>query len=194
MPYLEKLKDYFNHGESVRHMRPNELREYYENLRATENDVLRQCADKAVPQILLGVLLHEIGHNLGLRHNFYGSIDKKNFDQNDEGVVEHPSSSVMEYTGAFSEMPAGPRAYDRAAIRFGYANAVKLKDETLDNGEVKKGEIVTFSTDKSMTLQLAERGEEKHEFLYCSDLRPRHLIKLTPCVLAKIKGQHHLKK
>jgi hypothetical protein len=54
------------------------------------------------------IILHEVGHTLGLRHNFKGSL-------------EPPSSSVMDYVNdegraALSE----PGAYDVAAVRYLY--------------------------------------------------------------------------
>jgi len=55
------------------------------------------------------VLAHEIGHVLGLRHNFKGSLLP-------------PSSSLMDYLDDFTdaiEAPT-PQAYDRDAIRFLY--------------------------------------------------------------------------
>lgn len=41
-----------------------------------------------LPQIWIPTLIHELGHNLGLRHNFAASEDKKNFLSEDELVQE----------------------------------------------------------------------------------------------------------
>lgn len=56
-----------------------------------------------------GTTAHEIGHCLGLRHNFAGSADMKNL----EG--DQKSTSIMDYHTK-SEHFRGPGAYDRAAI------------------------------------------------------------------------------
>src|SRR5690606_2233187 len=41
--------------------------------------ILTQCAQKMVQKVALGALIHEMGHNFGLRHNFKGSHDQSNF-------------------------------------------------------------------------------------------------------------------
>ena len=55
------------------------------------------------------VILHEVGHMLGLRHNFKGSLVP-------------PSSSVMDYLDDLTDaiQAPTPQAYDRDAIRFLY--------------------------------------------------------------------------
>jgi hypothetical protein len=59
------------------------------------------------------VAAHEVGHMLGLRHNFKGSLVP-------------PSSSVMEYSFTTDAIAiAGPQAYDVAALRYLY----QLSDE-----------------------------------------------------------------
>ncbi|MCB0392961.1 MAG: hypothetical protein KDD25_00285, partial [Bdellovibrionales bacterium] len=71
-----------------------------------------------IDTLLYRVAIHEFGHNLNLRHNFYGSVDKKNFphahpaedrfgnpivyekDGKLEPLVTQPiTSSVMDYLG-----------------------------------------------------------------------------------------------
>jgi len=97
--------------------------------------------DKFAEQYLQSVVLHEAGHNFGLRHNFAAAIyplDKlhdKRFTET-HGLV----NSVMHYTpvnlsppgkpqGDFFQLRLGP--YDEWAIRYGYSKfgAKKPADE-----------------------------------------------------------------
>lgn len=100
--------------------------------------------DKALavilPEIWIPTLIHELGHNLGLRHNFAGSEDKNNFYSSEElakmGIDHHaPFSSVMDYGNDLKTLPALGK-YDIAALRFGYLRKVEVlkseKEEVLD--------------------------------------------------------------
>lgn len=77
----------------------------------------RMTADEFVRTWLHEVVIHEVGHNWGLRHNFKGSLGVN--------VAEkHPSYSVMDYNddqliidGLFLKKPG---SYDNEAIRYGY--------------------------------------------------------------------------
>ncbi len=91
--------------------------------------------------ILYRVAIHEFGHNLGLRHNFYGSVDAKNFRQHAE--AHHQSTaSVMDYQDLTDEMDEvwDWEAYDEAALTYAYSN-----------GEIDLGK------------------KNKTTFLYCTD-------------------------
>ena len=67
-----------------------------------------------VEQFLMHILAHEIGHTLGLRHNFKGSLLP-------------PTSSVMEYTSyEDSAIAPGPQAYDDAVIKLLYGISTEL--------------------------------------------------------------------
>jgi hypothetical protein len=61
---------------------------------------------------------HELGHTLGLRHNFKGSL-------------QPPSSSVMEYMTTSDTVATGPHvgSYDRAAVRYLYGLSPDLPTE-----------------------------------------------------------------
>lgn len=72
--------------------------------------------EKYMEGYMLEIVAHEIGHNLGLRHNFKGNLGAYETVQ-EEGSV---SRSVMEYLGRpFRHLNTiGP--YDRMAIAYGY--------------------------------------------------------------------------
>ncbi|MDP7038014.1 MAG: zinc-dependent metalloprotease [Myxococcota bacterium] len=104
-------------------------------------------------EIYRGVMAHEVGHTLGLRHNFSGSIDALNFhdefwDSYDEtsGKIEYidsatqsPTSaerymysSIMDYDARFfADSLQGIGKYDVATIKFGYGNLIETFDVTV---------------------------------------------------------------
>lgn len=104
-------------------------------------------------RILSGLLEHEVGHTIGLRHNFEGSSDALNFfdefwdlkqenlqfgapmtdNQKNAGMTELQYSTVMDYGARFNADIRGLGKYDYAAIRFGYGDLV----ETFPKGAIK---------------------------------------------------------
>ena len=66
--------------------------------------------------IIADFLVHEVGHNLGLRHNFEGSADNANFDVIDEAVAT--ATTTMDYVVGMTV----PGSYDREAMRYGYGD------------------------------------------------------------------------
>ena len=81
-------------------------------------------------RILFGLMSHELGHVLGLRHNFYGSFDSRHWREG--GEKDHDllkTSSIMDYLN-IKDMASGPlRAlwgpYDEAALVYGYSGGKK---------------------------------------------------------------------
>ncbi|WP_083457087.1 zinc-dependent metalloprotease [Sandaracinus amylolyticus] len=75
--------------------------------------------ERIIEDVVSHVAIHEFGHTLSLRHNFYGSIDAHHFDEGDL------SSSVMDYVTSQEEAgsPRGWGQYDRAALSWIYGNA-----------------------------------------------------------------------
>lgn len=128
-----------------------------------ENDIVDTCGRALFKQHLIHTVMHELGHNFGLRHNFYGSVDKANFPVN---VKNSFTSSVMEYTS--SDHGAAPIAadgkssvmgwYDIAAIRWGYSDQLFSKD-------MKQ----VLKTDSKSPLKSQESFKASRPFMYCSD-------------------------
>lgn len=113
-----------------------------------------QTKQDILDSIVYRVSIHEFGHNLNLRHNFYGTVDNANFRlhekaetrkylapmKDDKGnlvkdesgaQVYFPqvSSSVMDYLRLQDEY-ASPRTwedYDRAAIFYAYSSGKELE-------------------------------------------------------------------
>lgn len=110
--------------------------------------------------ILTGLALHEVGHTVGLRHNFSGSYDALNYhprywELRDDGnmrprawdpitereidgrISEYAYSTVMDYGHNFVVTDAhGLGHYDRAALKMGYADLVEVFEEVPDTTEV----------------------------------------------------------
>lgn len=118
--------------------------------------------DALLPFVWVPVLVHEMGHNLGLRHNFGASEDKANFYTQDElkemGIKRSFNySSVMDYAyRTTNELPIMGK-YDIAALRFGYAEKVELANGELVDLQVHRKEpkelkAYNFCTDEHVGL------------------------------------------
>ncbi|MCB0350788.1 MAG: zinc-dependent metalloprotease [Bdellovibrionales bacterium] len=90
--------------------------------------------DTLLPFVWVPTLIHEVGHTLGLRHNFAGSEDKVNFytekELSDMGISrQFDYSSVMDYGYKSTNELQIMGKYDIAALRFGYAEKILLADD-----------------------------------------------------------------
>ncbi len=112
-------------------------------------------------RIFRGVMAHEIGHTVGLRHNFQGSWDTMNFfdkywelrkenfkypetldelysvsaptdAQTEGGMTNYMYSSIMDYHSRFNGDFSGLGKYDHAAILFAYTFGT-YEDIQVDN-------------------------------------------------------------
>ncbi len=99
--------------------------------------------DDFMQQFVADLVMHEVGHCLGLRHNFAGSTQWRLSEMTNDAKVRERglSASVMDYTpvntaavlrgeGVFFNVAPGP--YDLWAIEYGYTqfNAKSPADET----------------------------------------------------------------
>lgn len=73
-------------------------------------------------------LLHEVGHAIGLVHNFKGSFDKANFNFAGEETNRN-YTSIMDYIAAPEMEYQGPGTYDVHALRAAYTGLVELSDD-----------------------------------------------------------------
>lgn len=93
----------------------------------------RDATDEEITNaIVADFLIHEVGHNLGLRHNFIGSAD---WGHADEGAS---SSTTMDYVIGLTH----PGAYDRDAMRYAY-------------GEGAHDDTFLYCTDEDLDLEPA---------------------------------------
>jgi len=120
-----------------------------------------------LPEIWIPTLIHELGHNLGLRHNFAASEDKANFLSDEELLksgIEHkiPFSSVMDYGNDLKTLPVLGK-YDIAALQFGYLRKVTVNTGT----EEQLVDIPT--TLEALKPQLEKEAKVLKSFQYCTD-------------------------
>ncbi|MEL6185280.1 MAG: zinc-dependent metalloprotease, partial [Myxococcota bacterium] len=119
-----------------------EVDPHWEGMAESFKDVPREERYRVVSERLIKhVILHELGHNVGLAHNFEGTYDAMNYapqfwrlqDASDAEKVtgrqdEFRHTTVMEYMSAKGAFADFMGSYDEAAIRFGYANQVQVFD------------------------------------------------------------------
>jgi hypothetical protein len=80
-----------------------------------------EYSERIIEDVIFHVAIHEFGHNLSLRHNFYGSVDAKHMADNEV------SASVMDYVRPWEETGThrGWGGYDRAALSWIYGTPEK---------------------------------------------------------------------
>ncbi|MCK6510813.1 zinc-dependent metalloprotease [Myxococcota bacterium] len=133
--------------------------------------------------IFYGTQAHEIGHTLGLRHNFEASADEPNYfkDYNElkakqgenvpgeDGDNRHRwfymYSSIMDYHGERYGDVVGIGKYDHAAIMYGYGSRLEISDENLN---LSRSNLATYFADIEKQIQSAKTGIYKDMF---SDIR-----------------------
>ncbi len=156
-----------------------------------ENKVVFSCLEKIVPKRIEAIVVHEMGHTLGLRHNFFGSFDKKNSFQNikqlesvyprnqfpdlyaqnlpnnDESMLIK-YSSIMDYLDVWLGSDEGaslpvPSVYDIFAMGYLYMNKVPLEGDKLFNG------LVAVDMTKDINTNIASGLGNIRKPLYCTD-------------------------
>ncbi len=120
-----------------------------------------------LPEIWVPTLIHEMGHNLGLRHNFAASEDKANFLSKEElekvgADHEIPFSSVMDYGNDLKTLSVLGK-YDIAALKFGYLRQVEVM-----SGDASS--VVDLeNTLEEIEPKLEASGQTLKKYEYCTD-------------------------
>ncbi len=127
-------------------------------------DQQKKAMDIMVPFVYVSTLVHEMGHSLGLRHNFNGSFDAANFYTEAEaqalGLRSAPAySSIMDYSASELNNLLAMGKYDIAALRFGYAREVELQ-----NGQFAKVPTTLEELEASGSL-----SAERKAYGFCTD-------------------------
>ena len=120
-------------------------------------------------RMIFTLTMHEVGHNLGLRHNFYGSYDETNFPAEyhmlktlgdfglpdpiapGEWIYKYRGSSVMDYYDDMEALYKAPGPYDIAAIKFAYGEKMEVII-----GRDQFGALVTEDIEKQDYLEIVE--------------------------------------
>ena len=124
------------------HLQRREL--YLEKGKEDVEQEIHACADKILPLAAFKTTLHEMGHNINMRHQFAGSADTANFLKNDDfshahiaahledeekaaafDLLQPESASIMDYV---ADPYISPGAYDIAHARFYYAGRIEGAD------------------------------------------------------------------
>jgi hypothetical protein len=112
-------------------------------------------------------LAHELGHNLGLRHNFVASFDKENWKFDGFDPSERDYSSVMDYLSNDHETYDGPGPQDIAAIRAAYAGKLEAADGSLLGLEEARQKLGLESWNRLSREQVSRL--KLRPYLFCSD-------------------------
>ncbi|MEZ9392417.1 zinc-dependent metalloprotease [Vibrio splendidus] len=122
-----------------------------QNTMKTWNDLdldQQKLASEAISMHMFkSTLIHELGHNLGLRHNFMGSTDKAHFYTEEElarstlGHQAKPAaySSIMDYGASIFDELLVFGKYDKAALKFAYAREIETNEFVGDSVNDKTG-------------------------------------------------------
>jgi hypothetical protein len=129
-----------------------------------------QYQERIIEDVVFHVAIHEFGHNLSLRHNFYGSVDAKHMNGSEV------SASVMDYVRPWEETGThrGWGGYDRAALSWIYGTPEK-RDEVMAEDflyctdQHRSRSPLCSAFDLGVTpSQIALNAIERYDWLYSS--------------------------
>ena len=119
--------------------------------------------------VLYRVSIHEFGHNLNLRHNFYGSVDEENFKVGAESIANFKGSNGLSRF-KIVEKPDGAAEYvevakDRKQVSSSVMDYLRLEDE-IGAPWVWEEYDVAAIRDSYEPKGFDDKG---HLYLYCTD-------------------------
>lgn len=131
-------------------------------------DERRIAADALTITTYANTLVHEIGHNVGLRHNFKGSNDAKNFYSEAQtralGLKSIPAySSTMDYAPSMLDEVPTWGLYDLEAFKFAYGREIDVFGD-LPVAEVQKPEEVAAAPQVTLPEDREPTAEEQQQY------------------------------
>ncbi len=128
--------------------------------------------------IFRGLTDHELGHTMGLRHNFSASTDALNYSdefwrvretypeqtwESEHKLSEFAYASVMDYGARFNSDVHGLGKYDSAAIRFGYGQMIDLIPDSYEFHNQLRNDLLLwdYSNLPLLTAGIENVGEAK---------------------------------
>ena len=121
---------------------------------------------EAIKVAMKPTLAHEMGHSLGLTHNFIASTDKNNFNFSDEKGDIRNYSSVMDYMVESQQKYAGPGPYDVFALRAAYTGLLESDKGLISVDKLKASAGGTWT---ALTSMLNQSSPVK-KYKYCTDI------------------------
>lgn len=88
---------------------------------------IQECTEIILPKVIAPSLLHELGHNLGLSHNFAASTQ---IQKDKMGKIVAYASSVMDYLNENLPPVSKPGPYDIKALQYLYATNESLQEKS----------------------------------------------------------------
>ena len=151
-----------------------------------DREIIISCGKELTKKTLLALILHELGHNFGLAHNFQASTDKRNYygysaesdsinkaKAKSEIQAIFPNIKAVEKIARFSSvMDYGMEdqleleylgKYDLAALRYLYLDEMELNDGSF------KSLNLDYSDPKKQQALTEDMLEKAKKYKHCAD-------------------------